>query len=640
MQKLEDFINLYLELLKIEQKAQIKAVINEIKIFSAKERESFGKAILNLKGKVVGKKYDFLILRLGREKEIKTEISSGDLVLISKNNPLKSNLEAVVLKVGKNYIEVALNSVPKWVKQNSVRVDLYVNDIVFDRMRKNLQNLPKLKGEVANLIEVALNLKQAKPIIATKIKSKNLNETQNKALSYALNSNPIFLIHGPPGTGKTTTLIEIIKHSAKCGKKVLATAESNIAVDNILSKFITSDFKIIRLGHVARVDEKLEKFSLSALASKHKLQEKIDNLKKIANELLKKQSAFIKPTAGLLRGMSKDRILTLAKNNKSQRGLNLDTIKSLAKWIELEAKINKIYENIKLIEREIEILIIKNSDIVFATNSMTAIEAMRDFVFDLVVIDEASQQVVPSTLLSLSKAKSAVIAGDHKQLPPTVQSNNKILQKSLFDSLILREDIKNIMLNIQYRMNKTIMQYPNIKFYNGALKADGKVENKNLQIESSDILSKNYDVVFINIDSIEQKSKTNSIFNILEAKEIAKVAKNLVELGVKEQDIGIITPYLAQISKIKKFLQDYKLNIETKSVDGFQGKEKKVILISFVRANKNAEVGFLKDKRRLNVALTRAKVKLIMFGNLKSLKSEFKSYFDWLKTAKRAFLKK
>ena len=224
-------------------------------------------------------------------------------------------------------------------------------------------------------------------------------------------------------------------------------------------------------------------------------------------------------------------------------------------------------------------------------------------------------------MIPIAKAHRFILAGDHKQLPPTIISERAgELEKTLFEELIKMYSFKSQLLNVQYRMNRLLMEFPNKEFYNNSLKSDLSVDD----ITISDLLGSEHDeeaLLFIDTSDIENNNEkhlkdSKSIVNILESEIAVSIANDYLNAGVDEEDIGIISPYADQV----KIIQD-KTPVEVKTVDGFQGREKEIIIISTVRSNENGNIGFLKDLRRLNVAITRAKRKLIIIGNKNTLKN-------------------
>ena len=258
---------------------------------------------------------------------------------------------------------------------------------------------------------------------------------------------------------------------------------------------------------------------------------------------------------------------------------------------------------------------------ILATNSSAALESISRVKFDVAIIDEASQATIPSVLIPIAKAHRFILAGDHKQLPPTIISDRAgELSKTLFEELIRMYSHKSQLLNVQYRMNSLLMKFPNEEFYNNGLKSDSSVDD----ITINDILDGEHDeeaLLFIDTSSVDLEGETHlkdskSIINNLEAEISVKLVQDYLNDGIDVDDIGIISPYADQV----KIIQD-QTPVEVKTVDGFQGREKEIIIISTVRSNENENIGFLRDLRRLNVAITRAKRKLIIVGNINTLKT-------------------
>ena len=497
-----------------------------------------------------------------------------------------------------------------------MRIDLYANDVTFRRWLENLENL----GDIAlKALKFALGLEMPdKPEkVYFKPIDERLNESQREAVALALGSNDFFLIHGPFGTGKTRTLAEIVRQEVKRGRKVLATAESNVAVDNLVE--LLKDLNIVRLGHPSRTQ--LKSTTLSAKVVGHERYREVEELRKRAERLINARAKFRKPTPALRRGLSDEEILELAEKKRGARGVSWKVVKSMAEWIKLNKLIDEVLNKARALEEEIAREVVEEAEVVLATNS-TAFTV--DVEFDVAVIDEATQSTIPSVLIPINKAEKFVLAGDHKQLPPTVLKAEE-LSKTLFEMLIERYPVHSKMLEIQYRMNEKLMEFPNREFYGGKLKADGSVRNitlADLGVESSDeIVNPRNVLIFVDTSKCpnrfeRQRKGSTSRENPLEAEIVAKIIKKLVRAGVKKEWIGVITPYEDQVDLLRRMI-----DVEVNTVDGYQGREKEVIIISFVRSNVRGEIGFLDDLRRLNVALTRAKRKLIMVGDSKTLSS-------------------
>mgnify|MGYP000101677812 CR=1 FL=1 len=641
--KLGKYLKWLKRLIKEERKAEIEIMRKEIKTLSGKEREKLGRAILNLKGKVVKKEFSFKVVKYGREKEIETEISVGDLVLISRNNPLKSNVVGIVVEKGKRYLCVSLEKVPRWALYD-VRLDLFTNDITFQRQLENLNNL-KENGRLA----LQYSLGGLKPYTSKKVDfipfDSGLNSSQKLAVSFSLATQDFFLIQGPFGTGKTRTLVEIALQLVKRGEKILISAESNVAIDNLTEK-LRKKAKIVRIGHPSRVSKDLIDSTLTYQLEHSKEAKTIKEMREKIDELLSIRDQFLKPTPKEKRGLSNEQILRLAEAKKTKRGIKKENIDSMSEWLKINNQISEIIKKVSEIEQKIAKEILKDATIVLCTNSSAGLEILKDFEFHTAIIDEATQATIPSSLIPICKAKKFILAGDHKQLPPTILSEKaKALSETLFEKLIKKCPEKSILLDVQYRMHETLMEFPNREFYDGKLKTDEKTKNITLfdlkvNIPTfgniwDTILNPQHIICFIDTSKSEKKYERKRLEsfskeNPFEVEIIKSILKKMFDLKIQKEWIGIITPYDDQLDLLRKHLGNV---VEINTVDGFQGKEKEIILISFVRSNKEKILGFLKDLRRLNTAITRAKRKLICVGDSETLKFHpiYARFIDFIK---------
>ena len=618
---MKKYIKNLITLINYERDAEIDLMTREISTMSGQKREELGRAVNKVKGKSLGKELGMQIVQFGRSEVIDTEISVGDMVLVSTDDPLRSDLTGTVTEKGARFIKVAFDKrVPKWAIKKKTRLDLYANDVTFRRMEDNLKHL-SLKGK--NALEYILNERNPKrnrdvPYIS--YIDDNLNDSQKSAIENALSCENFFLIHGPFGTGKTRTLVELISQETRQNHKVLATAESNAAVDNILERLMDNKkLTLTRLGHPQRVSKHNITQTLAYKVENHKLNRKIKKIHKKIDKMIEKRKVHTKPTPQYRRGFGDYDILHLASKGKGGRGISSDKMKSMAKWIEINQEIDEAHDEIKRIENRMIKDIVDSSDVILATNSSAALESIARVKFDVAIIDEASQATIPSVLIPIAKAHRFILAGDHKQLPPTIISDRAgDLEKTLFEELIRLYPFKSQLLNVQYRMNSLLMKFPNEEFYDNGLKSDSSVDDINI----NDILEstkREEALLFVDTSNVDSEGETHlkdskSIINNLEAKISSGIADDYMNLGVSEEDIGIISPYADQV----KIIQDM-TPVEVKTVDGFQGREKEIIIISTVRSNNNGNIGFLRDLRRLNVAITRAKRKLIIIGNKDTL---------------------
>ncbi|WP_457741462.1 IGHMBP2 family helicase [Thermococcus sp.] len=617
-------------LVEMERRAEIEVMRAEMRRLSGREREKVGRAVLGLNGKVVGEELGYFLVKYGREREIKTEISVGDLVVVSKRDPLKSDLVGTVVEKGRRFVTVALETVPEWALKG-VRVDLYANDITFKRW---LENLEALRESGRKALELYLGLREPEESVEVEFTpfDKSLNVSQRRAIARALGSPDFFLIHGPFGTGKTRTLAELIRQEVERGNKVLATAESNVAVDNLVERLVDSGLRVVRIGHPSRVSKSLHETTLAYLMTQHELYGELRELRVIGENLKEKRDTFTKPAPKYRRGLTDKQILRLAEKGIGVRGVPARIIREMAQWLKINEQVQKTFEDAKKLEERIARDIIREADVVLTTNASAGLDVVDYGSYDVAIIDEATQATIPSVLIPINRARRFVLAGDHKQLPPTILSGKaKELSKTLFERLIERYPEKSEMLTVQYRMNERLMEFPSREFYGGKVVADWSVKNITLAdfgVKSparddpwAEVLKPENVLVFIDTLKLEdhferQRYGSESRENPLEAKLVKETVEGLLELGVKPEWIGVITPYDDQRDLISSLLPE---EVEIKTVDGYQGREKEVIILSFVRSNRRGELGFLKDLRRLNVSLTRAKRKLIMIGDSSTL---------------------
>ncbi len=644
------YLSRFTWLVELERQAEIRQHQDEISRLSAQERKALGRCEYELKGHKADNVFHYTVVKFNKfgEKAFNAKFTTGDLVLVSKGNPNDSDLSGTVLEVNRFMIKVAFEAkVPKWVFSGNIRLDLYANDITFQRMLNNLKSFIYQKHPLKELI-----LGERKPFITKPVDidpfNENLNSSQLSAVSQSLGTRDIFLIHGPPGTGKTTTLAEAIYQATLRGKKVLVTAESNIAADNILSKLDQYPaLDIVRVGHPARIIKGLEKYSLF-----HQFQEhpKSIEIKICKDQMLyhrHKQKKHQKPLSNIRRGLKEHEIQSLARKGKSNRGINRKTIQSMYEWLKMNKKVEQSQSELRDLEEEVFQEIISAAQVVVCTNSTAASHLMEKHYFDLSVIDEGSQQIEPSTLIPLLKSRRAIIAGDDQQLPPTILSQKaQPLSFSFFERFKKAHSENCVMLDIQYRMNDQILKFPRFKFYNNQLQSAPSVSHHSLQEllktkPSESYLDSHEAVSFLDTSKINDETsieirgkKHTSYENEYEAETTLEIIKSLLKHGLKQKQLGIISPYQGQVRRLRKQLEEDREpieDIEVNSIDGFQGREKEVIILSLVRANEDGQIGFSSDLRRLNVAITRARRKLIIIGHGSTLKHH-PVYAEWLES--------
>lgn len=627
-------------LVEIEREEEMKRHEQEIKNMSGSERESEGRAILHLKGREegtgLGGKFLIKFLRQRKGETLPdTEISVGDLVMLSKNDPLREDNPTGTVAKKTNYsITVAFdNKPPGFLYSKGLRCDLYVNDITYQRQLEALTKVVESENnrirELAKKALKELDIEFGERSENIKIFDEKLNPSQREAVKKALSAKDYFLIHGPPGTGKTVTCIEVARQLVEEGEDVLCTADSNTAVDNLVEWLAEAGEKVVRVGHPARVTPTLRSHTLDEIVQQNEKYQKSQELREKANDLMDKQDELTRPGGRWRRGMSDEKIKTLAEKDKGSRGVPSSKIKEMASWLEIQEKIDDIFSKIERLEDEAVNEILAWANVVCATNSGCGSELMADRDFDTVIIDEATQSTEPSCWIPITLANKVIMAGDHKQLPPTVLSEEaEELNQTLFYSLIERygERIRSI-LKIQYRMHEDIMNFSNQEFYDGVLKADDSVAKHTLndlidfQSDGKDWVDNaivpEFPIVFVATEDIGAKERTRkgstSKENPKEAELVESTVSRLLDIGLNPVDIAVISPYDDQVDLIDRKLDLEDLEVDT--VDGFQGREKEIVVLSLVRSNHENNIGFLEDVRRLNVSLTRAKRKLIIIGD-------------------------
>jgi superfamily I DNA and/or RNA helicase len=424
----------------------------------------------------------------------------------------------------------------------------------------------------------------------------DLNPPQQDAVLFALAEPDVAILHGPPGTGKTTTLAEVIYQAVSRGDRVLACAPSNTAVDNLLERLVAMMPNVVRVGHPARVFESLRG---------HTLDELVD----------------ADPSSHVIRDMRRELEELMRSAARAHRGRDGKRRRSL-----LYSTAGDLRSQIRSLERNVVRSIIDAADVICTTTTLDE-DLLGDATFDMVVIDEACQCTESSVWQAVLRADSLVMAGDHCQLPPTVLSDQAAaegMRDSMMQRLIEREgETIYRRLTVQYRMNNPIMDFSSREFYEGSLVADASVAGHRLcdlpRVEASPMTEG--PLMFVDTagsnmnEQLEQDGESK--LNPGEGKLISRFAGELVDAGVQRDQIAIIAPYAAQVRWLRNRPELRGIEIDT--VDGFQGREKEAVLITLTRSNDRGEIGFLADRRRTNVALTRARRKLIVVGDSATL---------------------
>ncbi len=587
--------------------------IEEIKRLSPYQREQKGRALVNLRVKKLGRTITgdilYLFRKKSKEKFPNLEFSVGDELVISQYDPLDvTNPTGIVYEMANDSIVI---STPITIEKAGVRpfrLDLFVSDLTYARMT---EALTKLKTDKNSYIRQILGGKYYPTTNPSDIDAEGLNEVQKLAASYAINANGFYTVQGPPGTGKTFMASLLVKNLVSSGKKILLSADSNAAVDNLMRKCLNAGMTPLRIGHPIRVNDDLKKYTLDYSVIRHEAFKEVKEIEDEIEYLKEKLKEKEKPSKDKLRGHTYAEILEIIASGHSSRGLSRRTLHSMKPYVKIRVKIDALYDKIKEVKDNIVKELIEKAPIVAATNSTTGSPLLAYTHFDFAVVDEASQASFPSTLIPIQKADRFVLIGDHYQLPPVVISERARdlgLDISLMDRLVHLYPYQMTMLEKQYRMNDEIMNLVSSVFYGGSLTADDDVKNRRLAADDSSEV-----IHIINVKGTEKmNADSRSYYNMEEISAVKEELEHYLSLGVKEEDIGVITPYRAQV----KALRELTTGVEIDTVDAFQGREKDLIIISFVRSNERDSIGFLSDIRRLNVAISRARKKLILIGNI------------------------
>ncbi|MBL8892831.1 MAG: AAA family ATPase [Planctomycetaceae bacterium] len=540
----------------------------------------------------------------------------GSPVVVSpmENQHPSAAVSGVVSHRASETLQVALSRVPE---ERRLRIDMAADEVTRQRQAAALRRVEGATGRLAHLKKVLMGQRTPEFRSVPELSLPgHLNESQKDAIRLARSAQEIAVIHGPPGTGKTTTLVALIVQAVKAGEKVLACAPSNTAVDHLLEELVEAGQRVVRIGHPARVTPRLQQHSLDGLLEQHESQVVVKALRRQAEDLLRQAEKWT-------------RAPRVTGDRQQQR--------RAARDLEQEAK---------ALERYMAKSVLDSADIVCATTTFN-----DDFLwgrhFDLGVIDEACQSTEPGSWCPLPFVDKVVLAGDPQQLPPTVLSLEAAAEG--FDRSLMQRQMEIHspeicrLLDVQYRMHQEIMEFSSQQLYAGRLVADPSVRGHVLSdldgvaalpITSAPVAF--YDSAGASWDE-ELEPNGLSKRNPQEAAFVLKKVGELFAAGVNPNAIGVIAPYSAQVrllrdSASRQSPRSQWSDVEIDTIDGFQGREKEAIIISLVRSNATHEIGFLNDRRRMNVALTRARRKLIVVGDSATLGADsfYQGFLDYV----------
>lgn len=471
---------------------------------------------------------------------------------------------------------------PDWIDEKGLGVKRLADDKTFKLMHGVLNRIEKEESKnLLNFFKIVHQLSEL-PSINEEQQAieglEELNESQRCAVRNGLCDVPIQLIHGPPGTGKTTTIVALIKMLRTQGKSIVASAPSNAAIDYLAEQLLKKGLKVLRLGNTTKVNKTVWEHTPEGILSQDKLNKQIKRLKIQAEEYRK---------------MARQYKRSFGKSEREQRKLLFkevyairDEIRSLSEY-----HLSQFFEE---------------ADVILGTPVGLIDPILKDKTFDVAFLDEAGQCIEPLAWLVLEKGNRVVLSGDHLQLPPTVIS--KEIENKLSVSVLERaitSGVKSDLLQIQYRMTPEIATFSSRYFY------EGKLQSHNPSIPDS--------LVFFDTAGagFEEKREENNR-SVHNPEELRIVLEHHQKWCDKNQSVVFISPYSAQVERAKEVLKDVRIS----TIDSFQGQEADVVILSLVRSNSEGKIGFLSDYRRMNVALTRARTKLVVIGDSATLAND------------------
>ncbi|TWT75482.1 ATP-dependent RecD-like DNA helicase [Posidoniimonas polymericola] len=584
--------------LELEGAAERQRLTQRMQQGRSGDPERSGETIVNLRiadhRSGLGGRYLIDFTKPAGERLPMNRLKVGSPVVVSNEKNLgEAGQPGVVSRRTSTAIQVALEN---WPDAKHCRIDLSPDERTRIRQQGAIARTRQVTGSQARLAETLLGLQEPRfgpePLVGF---STHLNPPQEDAVRFALSARDLAILHGPPGTGKTTTLAEVVHQAVIAGDKVLACAPSNTAVDNLLERLVPLVPTVVRVGHPARVFEALRGHTLDELVE-------ADESTKIIQEMYREAEQLICSAEKISR----------SRDAYRRRG-------------ELFGEAKTLRSHARQLERHVVQQVLDSADVICTTMTIDD-ELLGDRRFPLVVIDEACQSTEPALWQAVLRADRIVLAGDHCQLPPTVLSSEAAhegLRISPMERLVGRfGDAIFRRLTVQYRMHESIMRFSSEHFYNGELVADVSVKQHTLAdilptdtAEEQPILEF-WDTAGAGWDE-ELEPDGESKRNPKEAGWVVTQVKQLLDAGLEAEQIAVIAPYAAQVRLLRNRLRIDGLEIDT--VDGFQGREKEAVILTFVRSNPMGEIGFLADARRSNVALTRAKRSLRAIGDSATL---------------------
>lgn len=622
-----------LDLLKLEREEDRNQYQKLIQTTSIAERRANGLTWypIAIRGSEIGRG-DYLTVDLERttHHDIPHQLRFGiPAVLFSNHDPKNDRLEGTISHQSGNSLKLSLrvDELPDWSRDGKLGVEVLFDDNSYDEMEAALKTANTLSQKSDNRLIKILTGEKA-PTFRPDVSEPylpQLNPSQVAAVTRILSANELAVVHGPPGTGKTTTLVQAIKAILRQGsQKLLVVAPSNTAVDLLSEKLHEQGLNVIRIGNPARVSERLMALTLDYKVNQHPYMKDAKKLKKQANEF---------------RNMAHKYKRHFGKAEREQRKALFD-------------EAHRIMKDVANSEQYVVDDLLAKAQVITATLVGANHYTVRHLTYHTVVIDEAGQALEPACWIPILKAQKVVLAGDHCQLPPTIKSPEvarRGFSITLLEKCAALHPESVSLLDEQYRMHEHIMGYSSQVFYDNKVKAHASVASHTL-FEGDTSLQ------FVDTAGcgFEEKLDGTSSTNPEEAALLIRHLSQLInDLGPRYTPqnfptIALISPYKQQVTLLKEQLanalelQPYKDKITVNTIDSFQGQERDIVYISMVRSNTEGDIGFLTDIRRMNVAMTRARKKLVIIGDSATLASlpfysDFIAYAETLNTYQSAW---
>lgn len=476
-------------------------------------------------------------------------------------------------------------------------VQLYFDETSYKTMFSALSGVMKAKNNrLAHLRDVLLGKTPVSERKLFPVRFPWLNVTQEEAVNHVLAAKEVSIVHGPPGTGKTTTLVEAIYETLHRENQVMVCAQSNTAVDWISEKLVDRGINVLRIGNPTRVNDKMLSFTYERRFESHPDYSELWGIRKAIREI---QSSFRKKSHG----------------EKETARNRLSRLRFRATELEVQ----------------IDTDLFSEARVIACTLVGSANRVLTNHTFTTLFIDEAAQALEAACWIAIGKADRVILAGDHHQLPPTIKCIEAArggLDRTLMQKVAANKPETVSLLKIQYRMHEDIMRFSSHWFYQDELKAAPEVSQRGILAYDTPVVW--FDTADCDFEE-DRLSESMSRINKQEAVLLVEQLQTYIEKITKERvldesiDFGLISPYKSQVQYIRglikrnAFFKPFRKLITVHTVDGFQGQERDVIMISLVRANDQGNIGFLNDLRRMNVAITRARMKLIILGDASTL---------------------